>query len=284
MQNTSRDQLLDSLSKPLETYHLNNPETLIALGDYRLQQKDAKKAINYYSKAVNITPEKEQLYQQLIPLMFENQEPFEEIAEIASKATENFPESAVFWFYLGTAKSASKENEMAKSALEKSIELNNTSNPQLAMMANSQLGDVLYSLGEKEKAFSIYEEVLSQNANNEHILNNYAYFLSLEKKNLEKALNMSQKLVKKYPDNPTYLDTHAWVLFQLDRYEEARPFMEKALEKESEPSGVMFEHYGDIMYKIGEKKIALDYWKKAMSMEDTSEFLALKIKNKTYYE
>ena len=95
---------------------------------------------------------------------------------------------------------------------------------------------------------------------------------------------MSQKLVKRFPDNATYLDTHAWVLFQMNRFEEARPFMEKALEKEPHPSGVMFEHYGDIMFKIGEKKIAMDYWNKAKDLEDTSEFLTLKIKNKTYYE
>ena len=95
---------------------------------------------------------------------------------------------------------------------------------------------------------------------------------------------MSLKLVKKFPNNATYLDTHAWVLFQQNKFEEARTYMEKALEIETTPSGVMFEHYGDIMFKIGEKKVAMDYWKKAMALEETSEFLTLKIKNKTYYE
>lgn len=284
IQNSSRDQLLDSLSKPLEAYHLNNAETLIALGDYKLQKKEENEAIRLYSDAIEIAPKNEDVYQQMIPLMFEIQVPFDEIVDIATKATDNFPENTVFWFYLGAAQSAIKENEGAKNSLKKSLELNNTTNPQLTLMANSQLGDVLFSLGEKDKAFEMYEEVLALDANNEHILNNYAYFLSLEKKDLKKAFNMSQKLVNKYPDNPTYLDTHAWVLFQLERFEEARSFMEKALEKEDEPSGVMFEHYGDIMFKIGEKKIALDYWKRAKSMEDTSEFLTLKIKNKTYYE
>ncbi|WP_339922738.1 tetratricopeptide repeat protein [uncultured Cyclobacterium sp.] len=284
IQNSARDQLLDSLSKPMEAFHLNNPNSLIALGDWKLQLKEFNEAIDFYTRAAKIAPTNEKLFQQLIPLMFENQVPFDEIAEMALMATENFQETAEFWFYLGTAQSANKENEAAKKSLEASLKLNNDANPQLTLMANSQLGDVLFGLEEKERAFEIYDEVLAQNANNEHILNNYAYFLSLEKKDLEKAYNMSLKLVKKFPNNATYLDTHAWVLFQQNKFEEARPFMEKALEIETKPSGVMFEHYGDIMFKIGEKKVAMDYWKKAMALEDTSEFLTLKIKNKTYYE
>ena len=279
-----RDQLLDSLSLPMEKFHPNNAKVMVALGDMELQKKAFNQAIDYYAKAIKISPENEKVFQQLIPLMFENQKPFDEIASISTLATENFPSSSEFWFYLGTAQSGNKENEAAKVSLEKSLEENKASNAQLTLMANSQLGDVLYGLGEKERAFELYEEVLAQNANYEHIMNNYAYFLSLERKNLEKAYSMSSTLVKRYPENATYLDTHAWVLFQLDRFEEARPFMEKALEQDAKPSGVMFEHYGDIMFKIGEERIALDYWKKAKDLEDTSEFLTLKIKNKTYYE
>jgi len=282
--NSARDQLLDSLSKPMKAFHLNNPKILIALGDWELQQKAFTEAIKYYTSAVKIAATNEKLFQQLIPLMFKNQKPFDEIAVIAEMATENFPETSEFWFYLGTTQSGNKENEAAKNSLEESLKLNKETNPQLTLMAKSQLGDVLFGLGEKERAFELYDEVLAQNDNNEHILNNYAYFLSLEKKDLEKAYSMSLKLVKKFPDNATYLDTHAWVLFQMNKFEEARPFMEKALEIETKPSGVMFEHYGDIMFKIGEKKVAMDYWKKALALEDTSEFLTLKIKNKSYYE
>src|SRR5690606_40887698 len=100
--------------------------------------------------------------------------------------------------------------------------------------------------------------------------NNYAYFLSLDKKDLEKAKSMSGKLVAKFPNNATYLDTHAWVLFQLKEYEEAIKFMKKALDHQSEPSGVMLEHYGDILFKLGNKKGALEYWKEAQLLDDVS--------------
>jgi tetratricopeptide (TPR) repeat protein len=284
LQHSARDQWLDTLAFHMENLHPQDPEILEALGNWKLQQRETKAAISYFKRSLQEAPDNAELYQTLVPLMFEAQEPFEAIVEMAGAATESAPESAELWFYLGTAQLGNKENEAAKAALNKALVLNAGANRQLLLMANAQLGDALHALGEKEAAFEAYEKVLAENKNYEHILNNYAYFLSLEKKELEKAYQMSFKLVNRFPENPTYLDTHAWVLFQQGRYGEAKGYMERALDHQKDPSGVMFEHYGDILYKLGEKEQALSYWIKAKEMEDTSEFLTLKIQNKTYYE
>ncbi|MBD3628099.1 tetratricopeptide repeat protein [Cyclobacterium sp.] len=284
LQNSSRDQLLESLGKDMEMHHPGDPEVLTILAEWKLQNNSPNQAISFFKKSIRIKIDNEGIYQKLLPLMFENQEPFAEIVEVADMATEVFPDKPEFWFFLGTAQLGENANEPARTALDKAIALNAGKNPQLSQMANGQLGDALYALGEKDAAFDAYQKVLSQNANNEHILNNYAYFLSLEKKDLEKAYKMSSKLVARFPENPTYLDTHAWVLFQLNRYEEAKTYMEKAIKHLDTPSGVMLEHYGDILFKLGEKEAALKYWNKAKEMKETSEFLTLKIKNKTYYE
>lgn len=284
VKNNARDQLLTTLAKTMELQYPNDPAVTAVLGKWKLEEKNQHEAIFYFKKSLLAAPENEELFQRLLPLMFENQQPFEEIVEIGSTATAAHPEKAEFWFFLGTAQLGTKDHEAAKTALIKAINLNAGSNPQLSLMANAQLGDALHALGETDAAFTAYEKVLSENKNNEHILNNYAYFLSLEKKELEKAYSMSHKLVSRFPENPTYLDTHAWVLFQLTRYKEAKTYMEKALKNLEEPSGVMLEHYGDILYKLGEKERALDYWNKAKELKDTSEFLTLKIQNEKYYE
>ena len=284
IKNAVRDELLATLAQTMESQHPTNPVVTAALGKWKLQEGDQQDAISYIKTSLLADPENEELFQRLLPLMFENQQSFEEIANMSQIATEVYPEKAEFWFFLGTAHLGMKDHEIAKKALTKAIAMDAGSNSQLSLMANAQLGDALHALGETEAAFTAYEKVLSENKNNEHILNNYAYFLSLEKKELDKAYNMSSKLVSRFPENPTYLDTHAWVLFQMSRYEEAQTFMERALEQLEEPSGVMLEHYGDILYKLGEKDRALDYWNKAKKLEDTSEFLTLKIQNKKYYE
>jgi len=144
------------------------------------------------------------------------------------------------------------------------------------------LGDSYNSLKEHEKSDASYEEALKYNADFDHVLNNYSYFLSLRRKNLEKAKKMSTKLVKRNPDNSTFLDTHAWVLYMLEEYKEAKKYLEKALE--GEVSGVVMEHYGDVLFKMGDIDGAVKYWEKAKGLDDTLELINKKIADRKLYE
>jgi len=284
MKTEAREALLDELQTNLLELNSNDASVQAALGNRAQMNSDKETALNHYRKSLTISASNEEVLQASIPLMFELQKDFGEIENLTQTAVDEFPEKAEFWFFNGTSKLAQKKFEASKESLEKSLEINSGKNKQLELMALAQLGDTYHSLDEKIKAFETYDKVLEINPNNEHILNNYAYFLSLEKKELAKAFNMSDKLVKRYPENATYLDTHAWVLFQLEDYEAAKKYMEKALEFEKSPNGVMYEHYGDILYKLGMENEALSFWKKAEGLQETSKFLTQKIKHKKYYE
>lgn len=141
------------------------------------------------------------------------------------------------------------------------------------------MADCYYNLDDTEKAFSMFDSVLQINPNDVLVLNNYAYYLSLRDENLSLAERMASKAVSMESDNPTYLDTYAWVLYKRKNYSQAKFYMKLALEKSKEFSGVMYEHYGDILYRVGEKEQALEMWKKAVeSGKDIPEELKLKIK------
>jgi tetratricopeptide (TPR) repeat protein len=284
MKTEARDELLDVLQSYL--LELNGDDALVqaALGDRALMNKDKETALLRYRKSISINPANEEVLQATISLMFERQKDFGEIESLTQTAVDEFPQKAEFWFFDGTSKLALKKFAESKESFEKSLEINSGKNKQLELMVLSQLGDTYYQLGEKNTAFETYDKVLKINPNNEHILNNYAYFLALEKKELERARDMSGKLVKRFPNNATYLDTHAWVLFQLGEFEDAKTYMEKALEYTESPNGVMYEHYGDILYKLGMENEAVSYWKKAEGLQETSKFLTQKIKNKKYYD
>lgn len=280
----ARDNLLAELAASMLELHPKHPQVTGALGDFELSKGNKKGALELYKASIAESSENEGVFQAAINLMFELQVDFDEIETVTALAVEEFPKRPDFWFFDGTAKLAQKKYAESKASLEKALEINQQNNRQLEMMALGQLGDAYHSLDKKEEAFEAYEKVLEINPNNEHILNNYAYFLSLERKDLDKAKRMSEKLVTRFPKNATYLDTHAWVLFQLGQYEDAKEYMEKALEYQQEPSGVMYEHFGDILYKLGEEKEALAYWQKAEGLDETSKFLSEKIKHKRYYE
>ena len=63
---------------------------------------------------------------------------------------------------------------------------------------------------------------------------------------------MSKRAIEIEPDNPTYLDTYAWVLYMKGNYKEAEKHMKKALKLLKEPDEVYQKHYDEIMKKLKE--------------------------------
>lgn len=126
------------------------------------------------------------------------------------------------------------------------------------------IGDNYHTLGDDRKCFKAYDKGMKLDTTNVSIYNNYSYFLSLRNERLDKALEWAQKAVRLDPNNPTFLDTYAWVLYQLGRYEEARIPMRQAISLDSDNNKELFVHYGDILYKLGDRYMASYYWKKAL--------------------
>ena len=284
MKTAERDKMLDSLEVLLLAMHPADAYLLEALGNRRKAENKLSEALELYKKSLSLQPKNERLLEEVIVNSFETSTNYGEVAIYTRIAIEEFPESAEFWFYEGVLLSTQKKDSLAVQALETALRLNAEKNPQLAQVAYSTLGNSLYQLGDQAGAFSNFDKALALNPNDEQVLNNYAYFLSLAKKDLPKALEMAQRVVKKHPKNGTYLDTLAWVLYQLQRYTEAASSLEEALKFEKEPSGVLMEHYGDILFRLGKVEDAVSWWKKAKESPEGSEHLAQKIKDRQVHD
>ena len=173
-----------------------------------------------------------------------------------------------------------------------------TPDSEKAMVSDfySIMGDLYHIKKMNVEAYAAYDSALVYKPDNIGALNNYAYYLSVERKNLDKAEEMSYKTVKAEPTNNTYLDTYAWILFEKGKYVEARIYIDQAMQNGGDKSSVVVEHCGDIYYKNGEAEKALEYWKQAEKLaaeptENESEkrdekelaLLKKKIANKKYY-
>ncbi|MFV0378795.1 MAG: tetratricopeptide repeat protein [Mangrovibacterium sp.] len=141
-----------------------------------------------------------------------------------------------------------------------------------------------YKLKHVEEAFQAYEDVIQLDPENYMAMNNYAYYLSVQGTSLDKAERYSNKVIQANPNNPTYLDTHAWVLFKRKDYSLAKFYIESALENGGADNGTLVEHYGDILFMLGEKGKALDEWKKALELGDGSSVLRQKVSENRYIE
>ena len=121
------------------------------------------------------------------------------------------------------------------------------------------------------------------NPNNLGALNNCAYYLACEDRDLDKAEAMILKVVSEKPEDGTSLDTYAWVLFKKQDYVKAKEVIDGALENESAPSAELYEHAGDIYFMNKEPDEALEFWRKALALDPDNDLLKRKVKHKTFY-
>ena len=206
----------------------------------------------------------------------------EGLYEHTMKAKRFYPEQPIFYLFNGVALIDMEKYQEAAKVLEKGRYL--SADKKLTANFDTYLADIYHELGEKEKMYKQYDRVLKNDPENIYVLNNYAYFLSEDNTRLEDALRMSAITVEKEPKNTTYLDTYAWVLYKLGRYKEAKKWMEKVFSYDKNASGVYYEHYGDILYKFGDTQKAVQNWKKAKKLGETSEFINQKIRDEKIYE
>jgi tetratricopeptide (TPR) repeat protein len=271
---------LKQLGNNILNVHANDANAYAANGDlyFALNEKDS--AHYFYEKAVKINGNNLQLWQNLLSLEMEKNN-YQKVVEYADEAISYFPNQPVLYLYGGSAHFSLKDFKNAIMMWEqgKSIVYGND------IMKSSfaaQLADAYHADKQYEKAFATYEEAIKANPNNYFAINNYTYYLSLKKKNLERAKLLSTRMVKANPDNATFLDTHGWVLFQKEEYQEALKFLEKAAENQT--SATIIEHYADALFMVGQKEKALEQWKKAKSLGGASDLIDKKIADKKYYD
>jgi tetratricopeptide (TPR) repeat protein len=201
----------------------------------------------------------------------------------AERALEYFPNQAMIHYFNGLAYLRTRKYKDAILFMEQAKKLS-ISNPAMVGEINGLLGDAYNSTKEYDKSDKAYDEALALNPNNDAVLNNYSYFLAIRKANLEKAEKMSALLIKNNPENATYLDTYAWVLYTREKYKDAKKVIEKAVNS-GMANATHVEHYGDILFKLGEVERAVQQWEKAKSMLSSSnETLNKKIANRKIYE
>ncbi|QDA60611.1 tetratricopeptide repeat protein [Hymenobacter jejuensis] len=260
--------------------HPKEAKAFAVAGDIQIITENKKDARDSYLKAIHLDNSKFQIWQQVVLIDAELNQ-IDSLQRHTDQALELFPNQASLWFYNGVAHLLKKEPTKGVKSLEYGRKLA-TDNPELLAQFDTQLGDAYHELKDYPKSDAAYEAALAFDANNAQALNNYSYYLSLRGEKLDKAKEMSGKLVKQFPDNDTYLDTYAWVLYKLKDYNGARQYLEKALKTSTD--GNVIEHYGDVLFQLGQKEQALTEWQRAKKTGEASALIDRKIKEKKLYE
>ena len=254
-------------------------EALAFVGDVYLKLGEATEGLLNYRKAIAIEGADYKVWQQVISMELHNLE-YDSVILHCDQALERYPNQALLYFYNGVALYSKKEFEPAIRFL--SYGRKYVEDPNLLGFFYAQLGDAHNALEQHTQSDEAYEKALELNPNNEHVLNNYSYFLCLRNQQLSKAQEMAKKLIQKYPENATYLDTYGWVLYTMKQYEEAEIYLKKAALVDE--NGTVIEHYGDVLFELGKFKEALTQWIRANELGGTTDSIGLKIANSEIHD
>ncbi len=216
----------------------------------------------------------------LINMMDEN---FPAAIAAAEKALTYNPDSLDLYRYIAPSYYQMKEYDKALATYDMALERVDSLDLELRSDLIGGKADVYFSLGDTLKAFKTYEEALDIFPANTGVMNNYAYYLSLSDRDLDKAERMAAMAVKYNPDNATYLDTYAWVFFKKHDYNMALTYIKAAIDNDDSGMSDIFEHYGDILFMMGEPEQAVEQWKKALEAAPDNELLQRKVKHRTYF-
>lgn len=294
----------DHLFSVLMDQYPHEPEVLDLSARYSGAKGNFKEAEEQIGYAIDLNPTEVNYWGQLMQYQLADDRP-EETMKTYDRAGEHITIPSSLKLMYAAAASQAKAFDKAEAAY---AELIHEADPELPLtdsisdisMLNkfslegltrlstyyNMLGDMYYQAEELDKAFRAYDNALLLYPDNQMVLNNYAYFLIETGGDMDRALEMSKAAVAADPENPTYLDTLAWVLFKHKDYAEALEYQQKAVEnavKDKDESAELYHHLGDILFMNHQPAEALENWKKALSLEPDNELLKKKVAHKTFF-
>lgn len=270
------------LSRILTATHPDDAKAFAVYGDMLMQNERLRDAKEAYKRSITLNNQVYEVQEQLVRIELGDND-----ADGAIKDGENslsfFPNQAWMNYLVGVAWLIKKDYNKAVSYIKNATSLE-LQDKELLSQSFSSLGDCYHDLKDNKNSDEAYEKALTFNPDNAFTLNNYAYYLSLRGEQLEKAAKMSKRSNELQPNNASFEDTYAWILFKQKDYSGAKLWIEKALTDDKDKSGVKSEHFGDIMFYLGNIDAAVENWKKAKANGDNSPLLERKINERKYIE
>jgi tetratricopeptide (TPR) repeat protein len=235
-----------------------------------------------YNKAVSLDSSRFSVWYQLMWIYSQQEDP-SNLLKVSTIVAEKFPKEFMGYYFKGVANFLLQNYPASIEALNSSLQMANSSDKNTRADVYSLLGDAYHATGRHLESDSSYDKALALKPDDALVLNNYSYYLSLRGEQLSKAESMSRHSLELEPGSLNFIDTYAWVLFRMGKYDLAKQWMEKAMQSdEARQNPNMLEHYGDILFNLHEVDKAMEYWQLAKEKGANSQGLARKIAEKKY--
>lgn len=266
----------DHLFDVLIEQHPLEPQIRVLYSEYLMVIDNNEGAAEQIDYALNLDPTNKELWTRLMAYYLYAGN-YEKAIEVGDKAIRLNPDNVELYSYLGSSCYSVKQYDKAIEVYDKALAILDSTQVDDRSNLLSGKADVKFAMGDTIAAFALYDQSLDINPDNPGTLNNYAYFLALSNRDLDKAERMSAKTIVEDAANPTYLDTYAWVFYMRKEYTMAQLYIEMAINNDEQPTSELFEHYGYILLANGDKQKALEQWRKAIELKPDNEQLVKQI-------
>ena len=261
---------------------LDDPQVPMLYAQYLLSKNMEQEAVPVLEQVVDLDPANKAARLMLVSAAVKKED-YKQIIKVCEPGIEATPDALDLYYYLAIAYHQAEQTDSVLNVCNRALKhVTPDTRKEVVSDFYSIMGDIYHTKKQMAEAYAAYDSALVYNPSNIGALNNYAYYLSVERRDLDKAEEMSYKTVKAEPNNSTYLDTYAWILFEKGNYAEARIYIDNAMKSDGEKSDVIVEHCGDIYFMTGDVEGALKYWKQALEMGSESKTLKQKIEKKKY--
>ena len=134
-------------------------------------------------------------------------------------------------------------------------------------------------IGEWDKAEKDLLDSLKVSPEQAYVINYLAYSWIEQGVKIKKSLEMLRKANKIKSNDPFIIDSLGWALYKLERYQESKNYLQLAVRlMPADP--IVNDHYGDVLWKNGDKIQARYYWNYVLNLEKAEEDLKEKIEQK----
>ena len=251
---------MSDLALILVTRYPGNPRVVELYSDHMIRSGDIEGAQAMLKNQLGKPDTPLSTFLQVIEIEAYLERP-DSVAVYSDRALARYPGQMDIYMMKSGALQYMKRYKEARKVLDASLKYAGTDS--LRSVIYGSIGNVWHQENNMKKTFSNYEKALKLDNNNILVLNNYAYFLAEEGRDLDRALGMASRAIKLQENSSTYLDTYAWVLYRLGNFTEARKVMQQALPLDRSNSSELLIHYGDILWALGDSFMATIYWKRA---------------------
>ena len=270
------------LAKTMTEVHSSDPKSYSIYADLLYYSGKVKESLVQYHKTLEIDNSVFSVWEQVMYIYAELND-FNEVLKISEEAIDLFPNQPTAYYLNGVAYGVKKRHLDAVDVLEQGLMMTGR-DQMLKYKIYGELGSRYHALKKHKESDKNFEAALKINPKDYLILNNYSYYLSVRGVELEKAQKMSAYANELAPNRPSFQDTYGWILFKLDKFNDAEKWLKKALENGGEKSPEILEHYGDVLYKLKKVDEAVLYWQKAKTNGSNSKKLDKKISGRKLYE